>query len=56
LCGKLYLSHHLRIVLSETPNCFPIYVNGNVLISFFNSSLLIGIFSNGIIKIPLADL
>lgn len=52
LRGKLYLSHHLRIALSETPNCFPIYVNGVVLINCFNSSRVTGISSNGIVKTP----
>ena len=40
--GKLYLSHHLRTALSETPNFFAIEVKDSVLIIAFKSPLLIG--------------
>ena len=38
LCGKFSLLHHLRILLSVTPNISPIFVNGVLRIKFFNSS------------------
>ena len=37
--GKLYPSHHLRIALSDTPNCAAILVNGVERIRSFSSSL-----------------
>lgn len=39
--GKSYLSHHLRIALSDTPYLLPISVKEVVLIKFLSSSLVI---------------